>query len=255
MATLLTSKMIRAFGRPLSAILSSEPFLVQTVLKDHGSFRFLSQLSRLQLPKSGLSHTSCLSQCPTGSPLPTPTLVSQCTRLASSPYTTSNQPTQQEQANNEEPEDKLYKWIELKVKGHEDAVLESYTKYVNLAASELDINVDSIAKPFRNIKRLTLLKSRHVYKKHRVQYEMRTYYRVIRLKHLTGSTASVFLEYIQRNLPEGVAMQVKKCSIERLPVHLQSPPEQLSEEDLDISSSSSSSSSSESEDEAQDITK
>nr|XP_054758057.1 28S ribosomal protein S10, mitochondrial-like [Lytechinus pictus] len=144
-----------------------------------------------------------------GSTLPKPTLVAQCVRLSSSPYTTSSQHTQQVQTNEDEP-DKLYKWIELKVKGHDDAVLDSYTKYVNLAATELDIQIESIAKPFRNIRRLTLLKSRHVYKKHRVQYEMRTYYRVIKLKHLTGSTASVFLEYIQRNLPEGVAMQVKK---------------------------------------------
>ena len=30
------------------------------------------------------------------------------------------------------------------------------------------------------------------------------------LKRLTGSTASVFLEYLQRNLPEGVAMKVTK---------------------------------------------
>ena len=28
------------------------------------------------------------------------------------------------------------------------------------------------------------------------------------LKHLTGSTADTYLEYIQRNLPEGVSMKV-----------------------------------------------
>jgi len=33
------------------------------------------------------------------------------------------------------------------------------------------------------------------------------------LKRLTGSTADTYLEYIQRNLPEGVAMKVTKvCS-------------------------------------------
>lgn len=31
--------------------------------------------------------------------------------------------------------------------------------------------------------------------------------------YLTGSTASTFLEYIQRNLPEGVAMKVTKVNI------------------------------------------
>ena len=29
------------------------------------------------------------------------------------------------------------------------------------------------------------------------------------LKHLTGSTADTFLEYVQRNLPEGVSMKVR----------------------------------------------
>lgn len=31
-------------------------------------------------------------------------------------------------------------------------------------------------------------------------------------KHLTGSTADILLEYIQRNLPEGVAMKVTRVS-------------------------------------------
>ncbi|MGH0177158.1 UNVERIFIED_CONTAM: hypothetical protein FKN15_074635 [Acipenser sinensis] len=64
--------------------------------------------------------------------------------------------------------------------------------------------------PPKRIERLTLLKAVHIFKKHRVQYEMRTYYRCIELKHLTGCTADVYLEYIQRNLPEGVAMEVTK---------------------------------------------
>lgn len=41
--------------------------------------------------------------------------------------------------------------------------------------------------------------------------------------HLTGSTADTFLEYIQRNLPEGLAMKVNKTAIERLPGHIVAP--------------------------------
>lgn len=40
---------------------------------------------------------------------------------------------------------------------------------------------------------------------------------LFQLKHLTGSTANVYLEYIQRNLPEGVAMEVTKVWLEFLP--------------------------------------
>lgn len=35
---------------------------------------------------------------------------------------------------------------------------------------------------------------------------------LFQLKYLTSSTAAVYLEYVQRNLPEGVAMEVKKVS-------------------------------------------
>ncbi|CAN7947235.1 unnamed protein product [Ixodes hexagonus] len=71
--------------------------------------------------------------------------------------------------------------------------------------------------------RLTLLKAPFGKKKHMVQYEMRTYFQVIQLKHLTGSTADTYLEYVQRNLPEGVAMKVTKTSLERLPDYIKPP--------------------------------
>uniref|UniRef100_A0A8D0G9U5 Small ribosomal subunit protein uS10m n=1 Tax=Sphenodon punctatus TaxID=8508 RepID=A0A8D0G9U5_SPHPU len=44
---------------------------------------------------------------------------------------------------------------------------------------------------------------------------MRTHYRCLELKYLTGSTADVYLEYIQLNLPEGVAMEVRKTRSEK----------------------------------------
>lgn len=70
----------------------------------------------------------------------------------------------------------------------------------------------SVAPPKAHHDRLTLLKSIHVYKKHRVQYEVRTYGIQLTLEKLTGSTSSTFLEYIQRNLPEGVAMKTSMVS-------------------------------------------
>lgn len=37
---------------------------------------------------------------------------------------------------------------------------------------------------------------------------------LFQLKHLTGSTANVYLEYIERNVPEGVALEITKVSID-----------------------------------------
>ncbi|XP_070590596.1 small ribosomal subunit protein uS10m isoform X1 [Erythrolamprus reginae] len=119
--------------------------------------------------------------------------------------------------------DILYKRLAILVKGHDKTVLDSYEYFVVLAAKELGLSIEKIEKPPRKIERFTLLKSVHIYKKHRVQYEMRTHYQYIELKNLTGSTANVFLEYIQRNLPEGVAMEVKKTKLEKLPDHIQKP--------------------------------
>lgn len=116
--------------------------------------------------------------------------------------------------------DKLYKTLIVEVRGHDRAVLNSYDCFVRMAASELSINFSQVCEPKANHQRRTLLKSVHIYKKHRVQYEFRTYFRLFELKQLTGSTADTFLEYIQRNLPEGVAMKVTKHAVERIPEHI-----------------------------------
>ncbi|XP_053458681.1 28S ribosomal protein S10, mitochondrial [Nycticebus coucang] len=118
--------------------------------------------------------------------------------------------------------DTLYKRLSVLVKGHDKAVLDSYEHFAVLAAKELGISV-KVHEPPRKIERFTLLKSVHIFKKHRVQYEMRTLYRCLELQHLTGSTADVYLEYIQRNLPEGVAMEVTKTQLEQLPEHIKEP--------------------------------
>lgn len=67
---------------------------------------------------------------------------------------------------------------------------------------------------------MILLKSVHIHKKHRVQYEVRTYYRFMQFSKLTGSTLDTFLEYIERNLPEGVALKATKVELQTLPDYL-----------------------------------
>ncbi|XP_043581472.1 28S ribosomal protein S10, mitochondrial [Bombus pyrosoma] len=114
--------------------------------------------------------------------------------------------------------DKLYKKLEIEVRGNDPAVLSSYGEFAVMVAGHLDITVGrhiAIRKPI--FEKLTLLKSVHVHKKHRVQYETRTYYRYFDLFNLTGSTADTYLEYIERNLPEGVAMKITKVELQTLP--------------------------------------
>ncbi|XP_071079710.1 small ribosomal subunit protein uS10m-like [Haliotis cracherodii] len=119
--------------------------------------------------------------------------------------------------------DDLYKRIIIEVKGHDPEIIKSYTNFFAMTARELDIPIHNVHTPDKDIERLTLLKSVHIYKKHRVQYEARTHYKQFELLKLTGSTADTLLEYTQRNLPEGMAMKVTKERLERLPDHLQRP--------------------------------
>ncbi|XP_050706411.1 28S ribosomal protein S10, mitochondrial-like [Eriocheir sinensis] len=121
--------------------------------------------------------------------------------------------------------DHLYSCVEVECRSHEPAVLRSYLKFVSTAAGHLDVPLEEIEWPKKHIKRWTLLKSVHIHKKHRVQYEARTHFLIMRFRRLTGSTADTFLEYIQRNLPEGVAMKVTMHELEKLPQHVKPSPE------------------------------
>lgn len=120
-------------------------------------------------------------------------------------------------ASEEARDDDLYRYLKIKCSGHEIEVLDSYEKFLKLAAEHLDIKHVQTESPFRTIRRKTMLASRFVKKKYRVQYESRSYYRDLTFKNLTGSTADTFLEYIQRNLPEGVLMITEKHRLAEFP--------------------------------------
>ncbi|KAM9356272.1 small ribosomal subunit protein uS10m [Pholidichthys leucotaenia] len=173
--------------------------------------RILTRCSRLG-PK-GLSAFSSNSKCSrTRVPVTPSTSFHTASILSSTPAITVT----------EEP-DTLFQKVAVLVKGHDRAVLDSYEFFATMAAKELGINIGKVFEPPKDIEKLTLLKSVHIYKKHRVQYEMRTHYRCIELLHITGCTAQVYLEYIQRNLPEGVAMKVTKTAMEKIPDHILEP--------------------------------
>ena len=106
-----------------------------------------------------------------------------------------NDNTENKNITNTEDLDKLYKLVELEIRGNEPAVLKSFVKFATTAAKHLDIEAKSwnLRKPIHE--RYTVLKAAHIFKKHRVQYETRTYYMFVHYKHLTGSTADTLLEY------------------------------------------------------------
>lgn len=99
-----------------------------------------------------------------------------------------------------------------------DRYLTSASRFPQTTAKSLDVPlVESEQEEEPHKTRKTLLKSVFVHSKHRVQYEMRTYYWTISMATLTESTRDTLLEYIQRNLPEAVAMRVVSHEMKRLP--------------------------------------
>lgn len=112
--------------------------------------------------------------------------------------------------------DVLYRRLEVKCLAHEPNLLDSYQSFVEMATHGLRIPVE-VEEPCRVVERKTVLRSAFVHKDIRTQYEWYTHYRLFKFTHLTGSTADTILEYLQRNMPEGMAMEVTKTRVERLP--------------------------------------
>lgn len=127
----------------------------------------------------------------------------------------------------EDDSDRLLSQVTLKVRGSDEAVLDSYTQFVQRAANVLNLDISGKVVLPRHIEKRTLLKSPHVYKKHRVQYELRTHGRMLQIHQITGDTSDIFLEYVQRNLPEGVSMSIEQTELESLPEYLKQPPDDV----------------------------
>jgi small subunit ribosomal protein S10 len=127
--------------------------------------------------------------------------------------------------------DKLYSRLEIELKGIEPEVMRSYAWYAQRSAELLGIRVGRCYAARKSEKdRWTVLKSVHVHSKHLVSYESRTYYRFLNFHNLTQSTLETFLEYIQRNLPEGTAMKATRVELQKLPEHLQATIESNTQE-------------------------
>lgn len=120
-------------------------------------------------------------------------------------------------------EQRLIDTMTLKVRSSDEAVLESYTQFVQRAANIFEMNSSGkIVLPMFVDKR-TVNKSTHGNKQHRYQYELRTHGRGIKIWHVTGDTTDLFLEYIQRMKPEGVSLSVESTELETMPQYLQPP--------------------------------
>lgn len=98
--------------------------------------------------------------------------------------------SQIEEAHGQSPEqlveERFFDKINIKVKGYDHPALDSYVKFVTRAAKNLDIDISGrVALPTR-IQKYTVIKSPHIFKKHRAQFEMRTHARLLQVGQLSA---------------------------------------------------------------------
>jgi len=121
---------------------------------------------------------------------------------------------------------RLIEKISIKVRSMDDAVLKSYITFMRSAADHLEIERGHTMCFPKYTEKRTLISSPFIVKKHQQKYEVRTYGRGLEVKNLTGETADIYLEYIQRNIPEGVSMSVETTEIEAYPDYMFTIPEE-----------------------------
>ncbi|PAV92112.1 hypothetical protein WR25_05774 isoform A [Diploscapter pachys] len=114
--------------------------------------------------------------------------------------------------------DQLFSRIELEYRGHDKEVLKSYTKFLSSVCEHLGIERGK-TKVLPYIRWVQYaLRSKFAHKKYKLHYETRTHITQFEVLNLTGSSASTFLEYIQRNIPEGVGMKIEYDELHPLPL-------------------------------------
>ena len=112
---------------------------------------------------------------------------------------------------------RFYREIVLELYGHDRAVLTSYIKYVRYAAALLSLHCSPPVSYRRSIDKYVVNKSPFKHGSYKAQYEIRVNQKALYLWNVTGTTADVFLEYIQRNLAAGLGMNVQLQAMEPLP--------------------------------------
>ena len=110
--------------------------------------------------------------------------------------------------------------LRFNAKGYDHVILDSYVEFIRRTAVAFDVPHTGRV-PLPTHRRITtLLKSPHVYKQHRVQFEQRTHHRMIEVKNISGATAKALRAYVEANAPAGVSVRIMTETLESLPTTL-----------------------------------
>lgn len=98
--------------------------------------------------------------------------------------------------------------IKIKLKSIKQNILEVYLQFLQISLKKHETNFSVFSLPIKKQK-ITLLKSPHVYKKAREQFELTTYSKIICIKNCTNKNLVKFLLY---NKPSEIKSTIYKIN-------------------------------------------
>jgi len=131
---------------------------------------------------------------------------------------------QNEISENSDQDEELYRGIDILLTAHTPQIIDSYAEFCKMVAEEfspLGVEFDGFSNPRLHKDRWELNKSPFIYGRHRTAYEARTYKKVVHMLYLTGTTREIILNYIERNVPPGVGIEVRSFKLAQFPAELE----------------------------------
>merc|ERR1712227_176315 len=139
-------------------------------------------------------------------------------------FSTPNANQNEMQVENSEQDEELYRGIDILLTAHTPQIIDSFAEFCKMVAEEfgpLGVEFDGFSNPRLHKDRWELNKSPFIYGRHMTSYETRTYKKVVHLLYLTGTTRELILNYIERNVPAGVGIEVKSFKLVQFPAELE----------------------------------
>jgi len=121
-------------------------------------------------------------------------------------------------------DEELYRGIDILLTAHTPQIIDSFAEFCKMVGEEfssLGVEFDGFSNPRLHKDDWALNKSPFIYGRHMTSYEIRTYKKVVHFLYLTGTTREIMLNYIERNVPAGVGIEVKSFKLAQFPAELE----------------------------------
>jgi small subunit ribosomal protein S10 len=115
------------------------------------------------------------------------------------------------------PTAKRYVMASLRFRGYDPSMLDNYTRFVQAVGRQMGVTLSGTVPLPRRIRRFTVLRSPHIDKKSREQFEMRTSSRLIQVVNTAPEAVVPFVRYVDTHLPSGIALRITETQHTAVP--------------------------------------